>query len=350
MFCSCALRNVSQNRVWADCRHAFSATHVKSHAILKGEFEVLGDLEKPELAQGLFSKPAKYPAAMRHSTETIAMIDDTIRQPRGMAFKVFNVEGPKLRPDGKDPRTQDFEFNSASTIELANAKICRDIMAMRLKLGSCPADLDAELKKRDDYDVQDARNHIPTISLLAQRQYSQSAFRYGDYVAKFALVPTPGTSQLKGADTELSSNDGPHAYKDMLRQHYAENDDTSWDFQVQLLDRQWFEKNPEAIEDGRIDWPQDLMPFVTVAKLRCPRQDSMLPARRVFWEDRIRVDPWHGLVAHRPLGSINRVRKGVYKMSSAHRRRLNATQEVTIESIDQIPDGVTSDDEKLRAP
>lgn len=55
-------------------------------------------------------------------------------------------------------------------------------------------------------------------------------------------------------------------------------------------------------------------------------------------EDRIRVDPWHGLRELQPLGSINRVRKGVYKASSAYRRKLNATTEVTVTSLDDIPD------------
>lgn len=58
-----------------------------------------------------------------------------------------------------------------------------------------------------------------------------------------------------------------------------------------------------------------------------------------FWRDEIRVDPWHGLETLKPLGSINRVRKGVYKASASFRRRMNGgIKEVTVDSIDQIPD------------
>lgn len=62
------------------------------------------------------------------------------------------------------------------------------------------------------------------------------------------------------------------------------------------------------------------------------------------------MDPWHGLKVHKPLGSINRVRKGVYKASSAYRRKLNATREVTVTSIDDIPDEYAPPDDAVRAP
>lgn len=210
--------NTCQNAVWAESRHAYSGTHVKSHAFLKGEFEILSGLPT-ELAQGMFAKPGKHNAAMRFSTETTAMIDDRIRQPRGIGLKIFEVEGEKLRNDGVDPKTQDFEFNSCPVLELANARTCRDIIALRLKHGGCPADLDGALKKRDDYEVQDGRNHIPAVNLLGQRQYGQAAFRWGDYVAKYALIPSP--SQV--SDKELSDSDSGHAFSEQLRNHFAKN-------------------------------------------------------------------------------------------------------------------------------
>lgn len=94
--------NTAQNAVWAESRHAYSGTHVKSHAFLKGTFEILDGLPK-ELAQGMFATPGKHNAAMRFSTETTAMIDDRVKQPRGIGLKVFEVEGEKLRKD-KDPK------------------------------------------------------------------------------------------------------------------------------------------------------------------------------------------------------------------------------------------------------
>lgn len=75
----------------------------------------------------------------------------------------------------------------------------------------------------------------------------------------------------------------------------------------------------------------------------------MMPARRVFWEDRLRLNPWDGLRVHLPLGSINRVRKGVYRASAVHRRKLNATFAVDCTSIDDIPDEKPIDKELKKA-
>ena len=49
------------------------------------------------------------------------------------------------------------------------------------------------------------------------------------------------------------------------------------------------------------------------------------------------LDPWMGLAAHRPLGSINRLRKVVYGRSRRGRDELNATSSVEVQSIEQVP-------------
>lgn len=85
------------------------------------------------------------------------------------------------------------EFNNAPTIELRDAKTCATIIGMRVKHGDDGKALDGELKKRDDYKLQDGRNHLPNKHVAVLRQYSQSAMRHGDYVAKYVLVPSSET-------------------------------------------------------------------------------------------------------------------------------------------------------------
>lgn len=51
----------------------------------------------------------------------------------------------------------------------------------------------------------------------------------------------------------------------------------------------------------------------------------------------MRLDVWQGLQEHKPLGSVNRLRKKVYAASSMMRRKLNAVTEVTVSNIDEIP-------------
>jgi hypothetical protein len=59
--------------------------------------------------------------------------------------------------------------------------------------------------------------------------------------------------------------------------------------------------------------------------------------KRVFWEDKMKLNPWDALVEHRPLGSINRLRKIVYEMSKKKREAVNATSTKAVNSIDEIP-------------
>ena len=207
-------------------------------------------------------------------------------------------------------------------------------IALRLKHGN-PTDLTAALKKRSDFTVQDARNHGANQHVFAQRQYSQSGYRYGDYVAKFAIVPSPGSAQVKYADVLLTEkDDGAKALRQGLVD-FIQSNTAQFDFLVQLC--QNIDEQP--LEDTRIEWDQKKYPFEKVATITVPPQDPFSPKRTNFWRDEIRVDPWHGLETLKPLGSINRVRKVVYKASAAFRRKMNGgVKEVTAASVDDIPD------------
>jgi hypothetical protein len=91
--------------------------------------EILPNLPA-HLAQSMFATPGKHPVAIRYSSEPTDLVPDNVPQPRGLGMKIFNVEGRKLRPDGKDPKTQDIEFNSSPILELENAVTCRDIVSI----------------------------------------------------------------------------------------------------------------------------------------------------------------------------------------------------------------------------
>ena len=46
---------------------------------------------------------------------------------------------------------------------------------------------------------------------------------------------------------------------------------------------------------------------------------------------------WDGLVAHQPLGSIDRLRKTVYVMSKKKREAVNATPTKAVNSVNEMP-------------
>jgi hypothetical protein len=66
-------------------------------------------------------------------------------------------------------------------------------------------------------------------------------------------------------------------------------------------------------------WKEEKHAFVNVARITIPPQDINAKERRTACEA-LDFSPWHGLADHRPLGSINRLRRLVYEKSVALRR------------------------------
>ena len=82
-------------------------------SVLIGTREVHPSLPGP-LAQGLFAKPATYPAILRFSTNPGDLLADSVSSPRGLAVKVLNVDGEML-PSHAGSTTQDFLCIDAKT-------------------------------------------------------------------------------------------------------------------------------------------------------------------------------------------------------------------------------------------
>ena len=120
----------------------------------------------------------------------------------------------------------------------------------------------------------------------------------------------------------------------MWLREYFENNDAQFIFRVQLLEN----PDEQSVEDCSQEWNEDKYPFQTVARVVLPKgQDPFDAKRRVFWEDRMKLNPWYGLEAHRPLGSANRLRRTLYQSSLAKRSELNASHAEAVGSVEQIP-------------
>lgn len=324
--------NTQQLQQFDRHRHVYTGTHCRTHGIVKGTFTVHDNLPT-HLRQGeIFDKPRSFPAACRYSTETGAVdIPDNTPAPRGFAMKLFNVHGDFF-DIGKDIPTQDIEFNSTPAIELATAKITREIFDIRMKHGDDMEGIYKDLEKRADTDLQKARYEVPNTHLVSLRQYSQSAYRYGDYVFKYCLVPNTETQKKlydEAVKPERHESDILHKWL----QNFHNTHDAEYLFQVQLLEN----LDEQPVEYSGTEWDSQKYPWQTVATLKIPKQESWDFERKSFWEDHMRLDPWHGLKSYQPLGGANRLRRGVYPASSALRRKMNGRKEIWIKSIDEIP-------------
>ena len=70
-------------------------------------------------------------------------------------------------------------------------------------------------------------------------------------------------------------------------------------------------------------WNEQDRPFQTVATLNVDAQDSWDAADVQRVDVAMRFSVWTGLVAHQPLGNVNRARKATYEHSAEFRARTN---------------------------
>ena len=73
------------------------------------------------------------------------------------------------------------------------------------------------------------------------------------------------------------------------------------------------------IEDASVEWNPETHPFEQVATITIAPQQFETAEREALGES-LFFTPWHGLVEHRPLGGINRLRRAVYEASVKFRQ------------------------------
>jgi hypothetical protein len=173
-----------------------AGTHARTQGIVKATLVTEKNLPK-HLKQSMFAEEREWPVLCRYSSEpgdpgldvsisssciwlqSADKEQDRIPQPRGFAMKVFDVHG-EFFDAGKDIPTQDIEFNSTPALDLANARVTREIIDLRIKYGNNQPELYKHLEARSDTDLQKFRDQVRNTHLESTRQYSQTAYRFGD--------------------------------------------------------------------------------------------------------------------------------------------------------------------------
>ena len=309
-----------------DYGHAVRAVHAKAHGVLQGELTVEPGLP-PELAQGLFASPGTHKAYLRLSTNAGDILPDEIGLPRGLALKVLDVEGERL--SGAEGAAQDFVMVNGDVFQakttdkfLANLKLLAkttDRLEGAKKAAS--ATLQVVNKGLEAVGVKSAAvaglGGAPNVDPLGQTYFSVTPFRYGDYIAKFSLVPvSPSLTALESRI--IDAKDRPDAIRETVRSEMT-SIEGEWEFRVQLC--RDLEKQP--VEDPTKPWKSDEAPFHKVATLRVAPQDSWSPEAVQAVDEAMRFSVWTGLAAHQPLGNINRARRDTYRRSAEFRAAFN---------------------------
>jgi hypothetical protein len=330
------------NRQVADRhRHGLRDAHAKSHAIVRGTLSV-GALPA-HLAQGLFARPGIYPVIVRFSTAPGDLQSDRVAAARGMAIKVLGVPGDKLLPDD-DSANQDFLLVNHPVIPFGHVKAYWETQQLLERGDGAPEALQrltGALARGAQQLFKAAKVDVPlAIEALAARNdhplgetfHSMAALRFGDHVAKLSAAPlSEAVRALTGQP--VPTDRGDSVLRDLLVEHFA-TEAAEYELRAQLCTT----TEDMPIEDASVAWPEAKSPHQPIAKLVLPAQAAYSDARRIYGDDVLSFSPWRGLAAHRPLGSIMRIRRAAYLQSSQFRHAINTAPRLEPKDISELPD------------
>ena len=296
-----------------DYGRAVRSVHAKAHAILQGTLTVASGLP-PELAQGMFATPGEHAVFMRLSTNAGDILPDAISLPRGPGAEgrtqnFVMVNGPVFQAKTADKFLGSLKKLAGTTDKMEGTKTVMSTVMRGVSSALETVGIESPA-------IQ-SMGGAPNVDPLGETYYSVTPFRYGDYIAKFAVVPVSDdlTSITK---KEIDATDRPDAIRQNVKGEMLLIDGV-WELRVQLC--RDLEKQP--IEDPTVEWKEEDSPFQTVATIHAGRQDSWDAGQVQKVNEEMRFSPWIGLAAHQPLGNINRARKEPYEHSAEYRVRFN---------------------------
>ena len=264
---------------------------------------------------------------LRLSTNAGDILPDVIGLPRGLAMKVLDVPGERL--PGSEGAAQDFIMTNGSVFTAKTA----DKFLGNLKMLAKTTDRLEGTKKAVSAVLRGVRGALgavgvdspainslggaPNVKPLSETYCSVTSFRYGDYIAKFSLKPV--ASAMTALTAQVVKIKGREDASREELQKEMRGIDAEWEFRAQLCR----DLGKQPVEDSTVEWDEEDAPFVKVGTVRVAAQDSWEPARVERINEQTRFSIWTGIVAHQPLGNINRSRRDTYRHSADFRARVN---------------------------
>jgi catalase len=275
----------------------------KTIACVNAQFLVHADIPE-EYRQGIFARPASYPAKLRFANATSR--DDSEKDIRGLSIRLSRVEGETL---WGEPGFQDFLLNSYPALFVATPEDFLGFIRARQqnkKLEFFLNPLDSHLKSLWIV-IKSRKKHLSPLDV---RYWSTVPFRLGessDQAVKYSVIPCSDYQTMEAV--EPSENQLRAGLKAHLQQGPAR-----FEFAVQKQT----DPSTMPIDDASVIWDESLSPFQTLATITIDKQDFDNPAALAACEYSS-FNPWQSLAAHEPLGRMNQVRRLVYAQAAAER-------------------------------
>ncbi|MCE9500659.1 MAG: catalase [Leptospira sp.] len=285
------------------------ALHRKQITGLKARIEILKNL--PEHAtHGLFARPGTHEALIRISNGGMNIQPDRVPDIRGFSIKVLGINGPGALGEG-NTKNQDFTLINHSTFSFPSSATFVDLVIAASK--GIPDVLKFMVKTYGIFGgikkiAETAKTMaIPFTGFATESFFSAAPISCGPYAVRVRLVPV-------GAKID------PHSSKSDLGKDLKKRLLTgSLQFEMQL--QFYVDEQTTPIENPSIEWPESESPYVTVALLTIPSQDTEDASGKKLSDEieKTYFDPWNALKEHRPLGDVMRARKYVYFASQKGR-------------------------------
>ena len=288
--------------------------HPKAHGCVSATFTVDDDIPLA-LRVGVFQPGARYETVIRFSNGSPnAYGDDRTGDTRGMALKLSGVAGDKLFADPAAPDAQDLILISSPYFFVNDSHGYTEF-----------------------FQIVDAGRTLPMlkIPLILGWQGSVNAYRMlAQKIANPLLVQYYSVTPY-----QLGLGDDRDAVKYSARPCVADDrpvpDDAGKNFLRAAL-RDSLTAGPACmefliqsrgdtgldVEDVITPWDEAVAPFVRVAEITINQQQFDTAAQNATCEARS-FNPWHALAEHRPLGTVNRMRRVVYQAISDLRHQMN---------------------------
>lgn len=292
--------------------------NTKTHGVLKATVTIRDDI--PEHCRvGVFAEPKSYPAYVRYAgpgPNVPADIDDVGFM--SMSVKLMGVPGEKLMDEEK--HTQDFITVTTPTFVTPNTRENAKLQYWSLVDMTLYYFLNPKDTHLLDAAMQSLWNEI-MYNPLGQRYWSCVPYLLGEGQAiMFSFVPKTEVY------TKIPGVPFGHVPFNYLRDNMVKTlneKDVEFDLMIQL------QKDPHKmpIENASVRWSERLSPFIPVATVHIPKQQFGSEALAEFTK-RLKMNPWHCLPEHRPLGNQSRARRRMYYELSKFRQKMNQTTHV----------------------
>ncbi|MCH9699152.1 MAG: catalase family protein [Gammaproteobacteria bacterium] len=288
--------------------------NTKTHGVLRATVTIRDDI--PEHCRiGVFANPQSYPAYVRYSgpgPNVPADIEDVGFM--SMAVKLMGVPGEKLMDEEK--YTQDFITTTGGPTFVTpnsreNVKLQYwSLLDMALYYFINP--FDSHFLDMAQQSLWNETQYNP----LGQRYWSCTPYLLGEGQAvMYSFAPkTEVYKKIPG----LPFGSVPFNYlRDNLIKTLDEKD-VEFDLMIQL------QTDPHLmpIENSAVRWSETTSPFIPVATVHMPRQHYDHDKMAEFTQ-RLKMNPWHCLPEHKPLGNLNRARFRMYRELSRFRQHMN---------------------------